>query len=110
MIWTSIWSRLIGRTRPAPARRASSQAKLAVESLEDRVVPSLTYAQWQQQTFRVDDMIVSNLAQAVPTNASFGSMIGLPSAFTNTPYRGGGYSVAVIDTGIDYRNPALGGG
>ena len=28
----------------------------------------------------------------------------------NYPYRGSGYSVAVIDTGIDYNNPALGGG
>src|SRR5439155_5173887 len=30
--------------------------------------------------------------------------------FTNTPYRGDGYSVVVIDTGIDYNNPSLGAG
>ena len=37
-------------------------------------------------------------------------MIGLPTVFANTSYRGQGYSVAVIDTGIDYDDPDLGGG
>src|SRR5205814_1412426 len=74
------------------------------------------YQNWQQQKFHVDDVKVANVKStlttqaAVPTNASFGSMIGLPSAFTNTPYRGDGYSVVVIDTGIDYNNPSLGAG
>jgi len=44
------------------------------------------------------------------TNNSFGSLIGLPSAFNSTSYRGTGASVVVIDTGIDYRHTDLGGG
>lgn len=99
--------------------RAKPRAvKPAFELLEDRVVPStLTYEQWQKLTFRVDDAIkatitppVEAMATGVPQNASFGAVIGLPSVFSNTTYRGTGYSVAVIDTGIDYRNSVLGGG
>ena len=37
-------------------------------------------------------------------------MIGLPQVFASTDYRGSGYSVAIIDTGIDYNHPDLGGG
>ena len=119
------WSKLCpwrwGHGKQAPARRVPFQARLAVESLEDRVVPSAVtdaaYQLWRQQTYTVNDVRVATAPtpdlttqSTVPTNASFGSMIGLPSVFTNTPYRGAGYSVAVIDTGIDYNNPNLGGG
>src|SRR5262249_410039 len=38
------------------------------------------------------------------------AQIGLDRAFSSFPYRGNGYSVAIIDTGIDYNNPALGRG
>lgn len=113
MMWSRILPWLFGRGKKAPLRRSPS---LAVEVLEDRLVPSTFYDAWRQQTFHVDDVQVGSLRSALaiqaatPTNASFGSMIGLPSAFTNTPYRGQGYSVAVLDTGIDYTNAALGGG
>ena len=40
----------------------------------------------------------------------FAQDIGLDQAALDYPYRGSGYSVAIIDTGIDYNNPALGGG
>jgi subtilisin family serine protease len=67
-------------------------------------------------TFKIDDAAGPTIqvdqvkTAAVPTNNSFGSLIGLPSVFTNTPYRGNGYAVAFIDTGIDYKNANLGGG
>ena len=112
-----IWSWLFGHGKKSSARRVPSKVQLAVETLEDRLVPSgLTLAQWRQQTFQIDDVKVANVQDTVtaqstqPSNASFGSMIGLPSVFANTPYRGQGYSVAVIDTGIDYLDPSLGGG
>ncbi len=116
MIWSHLAPWLSGRGKKAPARRVAAKAQLTVEILEDRLVPSTLYQAWREQKFHVDDVKVANMPSAavaqatVPTNASFGSMIGLPSAFTNTPYRGDGYSVAVIDTGIDYNNPSLGGG
>ncbi|MBI1831910.1 MAG: S8 family serine peptidase [Planctomycetes bacterium] len=120
MILSRIWSWAFARAPKAPARRKPSPACLAVEVLEDRVVPSTAatslYQQWRQQSFRVDDVRVANYVptpsnqSTTPSNASFGSLIGLPIAFTNTTYRGTGYSVAIIDTGIDYNNPNLGGG
>ena len=127
MNWSNICARRWTHGKKAPARRLPSPARLAVEVLEDRLVPSTTvgptdaaYQLWRQQTFQVDDVKVATAlsfptvtvqaASTVPTNASFGSMIGLPSVFANTPYRGQGYAVAVIDTGIDYLDPSLGGG
>ena len=119
MNWSKLWPWRWLRAKKAPARRNLSTARLAVEQLEDRLVPTLVgpsdaaYQIWRQQIFKVDGVSVSSpLLQATPAsaNASFGSMIGLPSVFTNYPYRGTGYSVAVIDTGIDYNNPNLGGG
>jgi subtilisin family serine protease len=49
-------------------------------------------------------------ASTTATNASFGSQIGLNSVLADGKVSGKGYAVAVIDTGIDYNNPALGGG
>ena len=40
----------------------------------------------------------------------FRSVIGLDAAQTLYPYRGTGYTVAILDTGIDYNHPDLGGG
>lgn len=42
--------------------------------------------------------------------ASFGPLIGLDAAKAAYPYRGTGYTVAVLDSGIDYNHPDLGGG
>src|SRR5205823_12360208 len=46
---------------------------------------------------------------STPVNSSFGALIGLDKSFAAFPYRGTGYSVAVLDTGIDYTHPDLGG-
>ncbi|MBI2803874.1 MAG: S8 family serine peptidase [Planctomycetes bacterium] len=56
--------------------------RLAVEMLEDRLAPA---ADWR-------------------------SVIGLDAASNVFPYSGQGYSVAILDTGIDYNHPDLGGG
>src|SRR5437588_2605076 len=108
----------------APIHRRSVGVRLALEVLEDRQLPSTTpatnpaYTLWRQQTFRLDD--AARVAPAIPvatvqaagisTNASFGANIGLNQVLSTTPYRGDGYSVAVIDTGINYNDPNLGGG
>ncbi|MCS7045021.1 MAG: S8 family serine peptidase [Gemmataceae bacterium] len=109
-----------GRILPAAGRAQTkakkTQATLQVELLEDRLTPStLSYEQWQQQRFSVDDVPLANASvQASPVpqtvNQSFGSLIGLDRAFADFAYRGRGASIAVIDTGIDYNHPDLGGG
>lgn len=105
-----------GRARPnLPARRVPARVCLGLEALEDRLVPTLSYSQWQAERFQIDDVAVANVgAQAnaapQPVNQSFGSLIGLDRAFADYAFRGQGYSVAVIDTGIDYRHVDLGGG
>jgi serine protease AprX len=122
-----IWLRKWRRPRCAPKkpiRHRSPLARLTVETLEDRLIPSAnplsdpTYALWRQQRFTVDDVTVAHSAApaspaasvSAPTNASFGALIGLNQVLGSTPYRGDGYSVAVIDTGINYNDPNLGGG
>ncbi|MSQ94301.1 MAG: hypothetical protein EXR98_07065 [Gemmataceae bacterium] len=126
MILSELWPWHGFRAKKVPTRRNPTAAQMAVEQLEDRLVPTLVgpsdaaYQLWRNQTFKIDDASVASSviqmakptvqAAAAPANASFGAMIGLPAVFANYPYRGNGYSVAVIDTGIDYTNPSLGGG
>jgi hypothetical protein len=86
-----------------------------LEFLEDRLVPStLTYSQFRQLPISIDDTVVPAVSATAATGVGTQSaiqgtqLIGLDQAFANFPYRGAGYSVAVIDTGIDYTNPAFG--
>ena len=74
---------------------------------------------WRSETFTIDDTVVNSgstttstaAAGSSPQNASFGTQIGLNQLLaTDDAYAGKGYTVAVIDTGIDYNNPDLGGG
>lgn len=102
------------------ARRRPAKISLDFEALEERLVPStiLTHDQWRQTTFHVDDVTVANTStvgrrgglgvQAQSDSAV--TLINLDKVFSNYAYRGDGYSVAVIDTGIDYTHPDLGGG
>jgi subtilisin family serine protease len=111
-----------GRLRPAaPARPLSPRTRLTVEPLENRLAPSTTatptaFLTWEQQRFTVDDSTVALAIAAqvgdvatAPTNNSFGALIGLNQVLANTTDRGQGYSVAVIDTGINYNDPNLAG-
>jgi subtilisin family serine protease len=88
-----------------------------MEVLEDRLLPSLapppTLAQWRHERYTIDKMkVVSAPAQvsalAGATTLQGGQLIGVDQVDANYPYRGAGYAVAVIDTGIDYTNPAFG--
>jgi subtilisin family serine protease len=100
----------------------STRARPTFDLLEDRTLLSsspttLVPQTWLQQRFTVDDTVVARTAlhqstqtSAAPTNNSFGSLIGLNQVFATTSDRGAGYSVAVIDTGINYNDPNLGGG
>ncbi len=118
----SRWMRLRGRPLGQSARCASSRhapgprVRPALEVLEHRLLPSgLTYEQWQAERIQLDDVAVANVSVSAantpqPVNQSFGSLISLDAAFADFSYRGQGESVAIIDTGIDYTHPDLGGG
>jgi len=113
---TSPWDSLrnMFRGRGHAARRAP--VRLLLEPLEDRLALSATspvdaYSDWRQQSFSLD-AVASATPAASDVDASMsraGSLIGLDDVFADYTYRGTGYSVAVIDTGIDYTHPALGG-
>jgi len=98
-------------------RGASRKVHLNVEALEDRLVPSTspppTLAQWRHEKYSIDNMKVVNpsaqqAALAAAATLQGGQLIGLDQVDANYPYRGSGYAVAVIDTGIDYTNPTFG--
>jgi hypothetical protein len=66
----------------ARVRPTRNTVKLRIEVLEDRITP----------------------------NTDFRSVIGLNQVQSLYPYNGQGETVAILDTGIDYNDPALGGG
>lgn len=131
-----LWSwlrrtRVASRPMSAPPRPSGrpllgSRSRISFELLEDRLAPSVSsvdlsaqaHETWRDEKFYVDDAVIAPFSgptvQAAASrsysNQSFGSMIGLDQVYAGTNYRGQGYSVAVIDTGIDYTHPDLGGG
>lgn len=123
------------RLRSARIRRASGSLRriqrptasagfliAATEECEPRVLLSAVtgaaddYSAWRNQSFTVDSLsvstgIVSTQSDQVSAyDSQTTTLIGLDGVFDSTSYRGAGYSVAVIDTGIDYNHAALGGG
>jgi hypothetical protein len=55
-------------------------------------------------------LIVESLENRLAPAGDFRSVIGLDAVQNLYPYQGQGYSIAILDTGIDYNHPALGGG
>lgn len=90
--WNKLRRWLRGPTEPVRARRPG-RARLAVEILEDRLVPS---------------GVAAPVAQG--ESSDFRGIINLPAAVASYPYRGDGYSVAILDTGVNYNLSDLGGG
>ncbi len=95
-----------------------------LELLEDRLAPCVTPAlttlshnAWRALRFSTDDITPAIDRPIAATEDDLAAqwiqgqqLIHLDQAFAGYGYRGQGYSVAVIDTGIDYTHPALGGG
>jgi Subtilase family/Bacterial Ig domain len=71
-----------GAQVPRRSTKSPRHVRLSIESLESRLAPA---ADWR-------------------------SIIGLDALQSAYPYRGDGYTVAILDTGIDYNHPDLGGG
>ena len=112
-----------GQRVSAPSRKLRTPCALSIENLEDRCVPATlptvtNTTSWRSETFSINDTVVGSgqtgsvsSFSATPQNASFGTQIGLNQLLAgDDSYTGTNYTVAVIDTGIDYNNPALGGG
>jgi hypothetical protein len=101
----------------------SGRRSLHVENLEERTVLSFSilastlheYESWKTQQYTVGNIeIVADPQQAVgnPTvqDTQAWNLINATQAFTNySQFRGRGYTIAVIDTGVDYTHPALAG-
>ena len=82
-------------------------ACLSFDSLEERVTPAADpWMNVVSSEVVATDGATGPYADATPINAAQLSQVR--TAFPNTT--GAGYSVAVLDTGVDYRHPALGGG
>ncbi len=115
------WNYLRGRrdgARPC-ARNARPRFLPTLEILEERQLPSTVVGpqpastSWRNLTFKINDQVTTASTAIGTTSAQDmedAQLIGLDQTFASYPYRGNGYTVAVIDTGIDYNNPALGGG
>ncbi|MBI3469716.1 MAG: S8 family serine peptidase [Planctomycetes bacterium] len=111
-----------GETGSTNRRRPT---RLAVEQLESVLLLSvapqeLSYEDWRQQRFTVDDFgttpgsVFAPVIDATSTGAGVQnqqarSIIGATSVNQDYGYTGNGYAVAVLDTGVDYNHPALAG-
>src|SRR5439155_15184306 len=94
--WKMLRRWLRGPATPARSERGKRRGRaLAIDILEDRLVPSSA---------------APPAPAALGVSSDFRGIIGLPAVQANYPYRGEGYSVAILDTGIDYNNVDLGGG
>jgi len=124
------WVRSTLRADAPRPRGRTARIFLGLEGLEERLALSNSplldpaYLAWRnesfsigevslaypiEQSFQIDPQILAD--GNFSTQASgFENLIGLNQVNANYNYKGQGYTVAVIDTGIDYRHTALGGG
>lgn len=110
-------SRCLGSSpQSSPAHRV----RLAIEQLEEILLFSgspaeLAASDWRQQTFSLDQLdLQANSASiaggTVSAEANAGiAMTGAIQAQQQFGLNGSGYSVAILDTGIDYNNPTFAG-
>ncbi len=98
------WLRTWFRGRPRTLRRTADFpfGRLVLEALEARVTPTAN--------FILDDTFAPLQSAVASGSNAYESVVGLGAAQSSFPYTGSGYSVAILDTGIDYRHPDLGGG
>jgi len=113
-------SKLSWTLGPSPKKTPAHRVRLAIERLEElllfNVAPAdLSTLDWRQQTFSLDQLDLQANFSAFPSgtvsaeaNAGI-AMTGAVQAQQQYGLTGAGYSVAIIDTGIDYNNPAFAG-
>ncbi|HWB13266.1 MAG TPA: S8 family serine peptidase [Pirellulales bacterium] len=100
------------------ARRcaAAQRVELALEQLEELLLLSTTPApaqeDWRQETYSIgslDQQVYASGGQASNLVNSALPAIGGIEEQQQYGYTGAGYSIAILDTGIDYNNPAFAG-
>ncbi len=122
--WNTPWFRHGQKESPRLPGRGN-KTQLALEILEDRCMLSTAASpplgptlNWRNETFTIENTTAAKptggavqLQTSTPNQGEgFGPDIGLNQVVANYTYKGNGYTVALIDTGVDYNNPALGGG
>lgn len=106
----------MGEKRLASSRSPAGCRRLKFDVLEDRILLTVSppldpdYAAWRDQIITLDDEQPIDNTEVFAQDAQSGPLIGLPAVTQNFPYTGAGYTVAIIDSGIDYNHVALGGG
>lgn len=120
-VWLRALAGLPRRKRASNAKRSLKHSTLHMERLDTLLYLSVTphdpdFAEWSQQTFTVAE--AAALANAIDQaqfdqplealDAAARALIGANTA-QQYGYTGQGYTVAIIDTGVDYRHPALAG-
>lgn len=94
---------------------AAWRAELALERLEELLLlsgdPLEPAADWRQETFSIGnlDLQTQSLPSAAAQSYSGLGLIGGDLEQQQYGFSGAGYSVAILDTGIDYTNPAFAG-
>lgn len=114
--WLPALARVLRSQRARSAPVQHKRPKLRVEQLEALLYLSAApndpdFLAWSQQTLSVtgDELGMELAGDAIEAfDAASRSLIGANVA-QNYGYTGQGYTVAVIDTGLDYRHPALAG-
>jgi subtilisin family serine protease len=110
------------RLAKSPRRAASCSVRrdveLGLERLEellllDAAPIEISQSDWRQQTFSLGSLELAT-GQAAPAgphaqDAQALQLIGGTQVQTQYGYTGTGYSVAILDTGLDYNNPAFAG-
>lgn len=95
----------------------TKRVELTLERLEELLLFSTTPVaaaqdNWREETFSIgslDQQIQSGAGQASALDDSALPLVGGDQQQQQYGYTGAGYSVAIIDTGIDYTNPAFAG-
>src|SRR5579863_262869 len=104
--------------QPSRANRcaAAQRVELALEQLEELLLlsttPAPTQQDWRQETYSIgnlDQQVYATGVQASSLSNSALPLIGGVQEQQQYGYTGAGYSVAILDTGIDYNNPAFAG-
>jgi subtilisin family serine protease len=105
-----------GSSSGAKRCAATTRVELALEQLEELLLLSTTPAaaqeDWRQETYSIgslDQQVYAAGGQTSNLSDSALPLIGGLQEQQQYGYTGAGYSIAILDTGIDYNNPVLAG-
>ena len=104
---------LAGRVRPVPAAlQAQPRARVqgGVEEIRTARAEAIAQRQAARRGRPAEDVAAPAGSVAVGTPTAFDPIIGAAQARQAYGVDGTGLTVAVIDTGVNYNNPGLGGG